>query len=129
MDRAVFVKQGFSWPAFLFTFAWALWHRLWAAVAFIIVFLAAIGTILGGISATGLTLVVMLAAGCWGSDLRNRALLARGYREDQLVHGQRLEDAELRYFAAAGETEIAAPPAKIKSNLMDHEPLGLFGTA
>ena len=25
----VFVKDGFSWPAFFFTAVWALWHRLW----------------------------------------------------------------------------------------------------
>ena len=25
------VKQGFSWPAFFFTFLWAIYHRLWLA--------------------------------------------------------------------------------------------------
>ena len=26
------VKEGFSWPAFFFSFLWALWSRLWPSV-------------------------------------------------------------------------------------------------
>ena len=30
------IKEGFSWPAFVFSPIWALWHRLWFwAVAFV----------------------------------------------------------------------------------------------
>ena len=30
VDRDLaFVKEGFCWPAFLLSFLWALWHRLW----------------------------------------------------------------------------------------------------
>ena len=29
--QLVSVKQGFSWPAFFFTFLWAIYHRLWLA--------------------------------------------------------------------------------------------------
>ncbi|MBI4365233.1 MAG: DUF2628 domain-containing protein, partial [Deltaproteobacteria bacterium] len=31
----VLVKEGFSWPAFLLSFLWALWQRLWLAAAVI----------------------------------------------------------------------------------------------
>lgn len=129
LDRAVFVKQGFSWPAFLFTFWWCLWHRLWLAAAVVVVLLVVIGTAVGGAAAVGLQLIVMLAAGCWGNDLRRLALAATGHREDQLVYGRSLEEAELRYFASAGEAEFPAPSATTRSNPTDHEPLGLFGTA
>ena len=30
------VKEGICWPAFLFTFFWALWHRLWLVAALIV---------------------------------------------------------------------------------------------
>ena len=29
MDEIVAVKEGFSWPAFLFSLVWATFHRLW----------------------------------------------------------------------------------------------------
>ena len=129
LDEAVFVKQGFSWPAFLFTFAWCLWQRLWVAAALILVLLTAIVTLFSDGAAAALTLVVSLAMGCWANDLRRRALLAAGYRETQLVPGRNLEDAELRYFASASETEFPTPRVTATSNSPDHEPLGLFGTA
>src|SRR3954447_18119157 len=31
LDAAELVKDGFSWGAFLFTFLWLLFHRLWLA--------------------------------------------------------------------------------------------------
>src|SRR3954453_1476363 len=31
LERAELVKDGFYWGAFLFTFLWFFWHRLWLA--------------------------------------------------------------------------------------------------
>ena len=31
--RLRLVKEGFSWPAFFFSFVWALWSRLWLVAA------------------------------------------------------------------------------------------------
>ncbi len=28
-ERAVFLREGFSWGAFFFSFLWLLWQRLW----------------------------------------------------------------------------------------------------
>ena len=33
-DRAVLVKEGFSWPAFLITLPWLIWHRMWIVLVF-----------------------------------------------------------------------------------------------
>ena len=128
LDQTVFVKQGFSWPAFLFTIAWCLWHGLWVAAACSLVLFVAIGTLFSDAAAAGLMLVAALITGSWANDLRRRWLLATGYQETQLVPGRNLEEAELRYFASA-ETEVPSPPVTTKSTPGDHEPLGLFGTA
>ena len=34
-DEAVFVKEGFSIAAFVLTFLWALWNRMWVVAAVI----------------------------------------------------------------------------------------------
>lgn len=129
LDQIVFVKHGFSWPAFLFTFAWCLWHRLWVAAVLLLVLIIVIGTLFADATAAALTLGVSLTMGCWANDLRRRLLLAAGYQETELVPGRSLEEAELRYFASTSETKSPTPPVATKSNLSGHEPLGLFGTA
>jgi hypothetical protein len=30
-NSVVFIKDGFSWPAFVIPFVWMIWHRLWLA--------------------------------------------------------------------------------------------------
>ena len=44
VPELVLVKEGFSLPAFLFSFLWAAWHRLWlVAVGFVALQAAAAG--------------------------------------------------------------------------------------
>jgi hypothetical protein len=100
----VFVRDGFSWPAALFTVPWALAHRLW------LVALGAAGLQLGLAVLPGLTgaqpasafaagLGIAAAFGWHGGDLRTRDLWRRGYRVDGMVVARGFEDAERRYFA------------------------------
>ena len=41
-DEAVFVKEGFSIAAFVLTFLWALWNRMWVVAAVILAVMAAV---------------------------------------------------------------------------------------
>ena len=132
---AVFVREGFAWPAFLFTVLWCLWHRMWLTAAIVFAVLAAISIAAGllGLNET-LTSVFTLAAslvfGFEARDLQRRTLAATGYREVRLVSGGSLDDAELRYFASvprAGALGEGFAP-KLRSP-ESHDPLGLFGTA
>ena len=34
----MFVPEGFAWAGFIFTFIWALWHRLWVVAALLFSF-------------------------------------------------------------------------------------------
>lgn len=57
LDRAVLVRDGFSWPAFAFTVLWFLFHRLWIAALVVLVglvALAAAGFVLGLPTGAGL---------------------------------------------------------------------------
>ena len=118
-DRAgvvdvAFVRDGFSWLAFLLPPLWLLWHRLWgeALLAFLLLaVLSALGE--GGRPLAGslLTAAVSLCVGLEGQNLRVQALRRRGWGEWGVVEAAGLPDAETRYAAEAVDEEPAAPDA------------------
>ena len=111
-ERAVLVRDGFSFLAFLAPPLWLLWHRLWieAALAFAIgVGLTALGETAGfGFTGAVLSLLVSIFVGLEGQALRVNALRRRGWREWGVVEASDLGDAEIRYLAR----EPAATPAQ-----------------
>ena len=84
-DRdAVFVREGFNWAAFLFSFAWALWHRMWFAalgLLALVLGLATIGDVLD--IDDGIFQAIGLAASLWigfeANDWRRATLKRQGY--------------------------------------------------
>lgn len=101
LERAVIVKDGFSWPAFVFAQLWLIYHRLWltllvwvlAEVAFILLVLPHVGT---GAS-IGVDFLAHLFIGFEGHRLR----LAKGGRRAVLVdviEGRSRDEAEARFF-------------------------------
>lgn len=103
-DRdAVFVREGFCWPAFFFSFVWALWHRMWfvaLALLALLLGLAAISEVLD--IDDGLFEAVGLAASVWigfeANEWRRAALRRKGYAEAGVVAAPELETAEHRFF-------------------------------
>jgi hypothetical protein len=104
-DRFAFVRDGFHFWAFLLAPLWMLWRRLW--LVFVGFALLAVGLQLGllalGVGTGGrmlahafLALLVGLEAGM----LRRWTLARRGWREVGIVSGDRLEEAERRFFDA-----------------------------
>ena len=103
---AIFVKEGFSWPALFFGSLWALWHGMWltALVVFILgAVVGAAGEYAGLVPEANAVLqfVIQFSLGLWGNDLRRRKLRLRGYTERAVAAGRRVAEAERRYFAAA----------------------------
>ncbi len=107
-DRgAVLVKEGFSWPAFLFGFVWALWHRMWWIAVGLGALEAALGAGLYVLQpAPTLALAIEVGAaliiGSAGNDLRRMSLDRRGCAETAIVAGTDLDAAEQRYFDRRG---------------------------
>ena len=102
-ENALFIKDGFSWGAFLVPFIWLSWHRVWRWLLVYIVFETAIfslGERLGlstqMLSAIGL--LVMLFVGVSARDWLAVTLERRGYRLADIVQGMTQEDAEKRFF-------------------------------
>jgi hypothetical protein len=102
-ERFVFVRDGFSFWAFLLAPLWMLRHRLWwAFLGYFIVMLAlSLGLRAIGASATlanVATVLVLLLVGFEAATLRRFALTRRGWRNAGIVVGDDLESAERRFF-------------------------------
>jgi hypothetical protein len=115
LDRAILVKDGFSWGAFFFSFLWFFAHRLWIAGLMVLVAAAALGALLQGlrVGPAGTFLAAFLLAlliGLEANSLR-RWTLARGRRPAIDAVGARdLEEAETKSFARwLGERPGAGP--------------------
>lgn len=102
----VLVKEGFSWPAFIFTFVWALATRMWwpAIALFAVVILAGAGVEAAGLAEDlqGLvTLSLAIAIGFLGNDIRRWHLDRIGFSEAGVVSGKNKEDAMQRLLERA----------------------------
>jgi hypothetical protein len=103
-DRFVFVRDGFSWPAFLFAPLWMVRHRLWLALIVYLLVVFALGAatrVLGaGDWVLAIGLLVALLVGFEASTSRRYGLARRGWKMLGVVVGDDLESAERRFFDA-----------------------------
>jgi Protein of unknown function (DUF2628) len=102
-NRFVFVRDGFSWWAFLLTPLWMLRHRLWLALVIYLLLSAALDATLRALGASAFTLVLIglmisLLAGLEAGTLLRFKLARRHWRNIGVVTGDDLEDAERRFF-------------------------------
>ncbi len=135
-DRFVFVRDGFSWPAFLFGPFWMLRHRLWLALLGYLVIAAALGALLRSYGATGTTVLVALLLGMLigieASTLRRWGLERRRWTGVGVVVADDLESAERRFFdawiARQGGRRIGRSPASsaLAPGRPEPEVIGLF---
>jgi hypothetical protein len=83
-DETVAVNVGFSWPALLLGFIWALMKRLWGVALFMLGVNLALGVIgLAGITADLISLVLSIVfaiyCGMRANDWHRRILERKGY--------------------------------------------------
>lgn len=114
--RFVFIRDAFSWAAFLFGPLWMLRHRLWLALAVYLVAAFALGVVVdlagGSVGLMGLIgLLLALLLGMEAASLRRFALERRGWTARGVVVGEDLEAAERRYFDVRIAQEHAPKPA------------------
>lgn len=117
-EQAVFVRDGFSWPAFLVPPLWLLWHRLWAEAIVAILLMGAFsgfGEMAGmGFAGSLLGLLVSIYVGLEGQAMRVAALRRRGYRQWGVVEGGNADEAYMRYaHEAAAEPDEPEPAVAI----------------
>ena len=122
-ERVVFVRDGFSFWAFLFAPLWMLWHRMWLVLAGYVAIVAVLETVAlaFGVSATALAVIGLLISiliGLEASTLRRFTLRRRGWTNAGIVSGEDVEVAERRFFdawlhesSARHASEAPMPPA------------------
>jgi hypothetical protein len=125
-ERAVLVRDGFAFLAFLVPPLWLLWHRLWieAALAFAVsIGLTALGETAGlGFTGAALSLLVSIFVGLEGAALRINALRRRGWREWGVVEANGTAEAEIRYLAGEEPEEPAQPVVPHSTSPMQARP-------
>jgi hypothetical protein len=105
VERFAFVRDGFSWWAFLFAPLWMLRHRMWLVLIGYVVIAGAIEIPVrmsgGPVLATSLIGILLgLLVGLEAGTLRRFTLSRRGWKNLGVVSGDDLEDAERRFFDA-----------------------------
>src|SRR5215470_1120215 len=94
-ERIAFVRDRFTWSAFLFAPLWMLRHRLWLAFVGYGVVVASVtaGLVYAGARAGSIVLalaLVNLLAGIEAATLRRRSLVRRSWRDLGIVIGDDL---------------------------------------
>lgn len=103
LDRPVFLREGFNWMAFLFTFLWAFYHRLWLFGLVIMAanVVAAMALRFGLIDQLSLMLVqfaMQFVVGFHANDALRSKMQKQGYIFQDITSGDSLLRAEQRYF-------------------------------
>ncbi|MCA0406642.1 MAG: DUF2628 domain-containing protein [Proteobacteria bacterium] len=135
LERAVFVREGWSWGAFFFGPLWLLWHRHWV-IGLIVLVLE--GVLLGTLDSLSLHptasamahFLLSLLFGLEGASLRRFALAKAGYAEVALVAGGSMDEMERRFFASVTPVVPAvAAPVSVVPQVSPGGVIGLFPQA
>src|SRR5438270_8854310 len=102
-EQFVFVRDRFSFWAFLLAPLWMLRHRLWLALVIYLIVIVALEFALGAIDASRAMMItaaalLSLLVGLEAPTLRRFALARRRWRNVGIVLGDDLEAAERRFF-------------------------------
>jgi hypothetical protein len=112
-ETIVFLRDGFSAPAFIFGPFWLAWHRAWLPALLIgaLQLLIALGGErlfrLSGDGATIVSLGLAAALGFEGARLVAWSLARKGYVESAVVTGHDQEEAEEAFFLQRGAVQMA----------------------
>ena len=102
-DDLEFVRDGFSWSAFVLTLFWPLYHGLWLVFAIVLALTVLLGAAMdiAGLSDFGRSAVWIAAALLFAfeaNNLRRWTLRRRGWRDVGMAAGRTLSEAEHRFF-------------------------------
>jgi hypothetical protein len=121
-ERITFVRDGFTWSAFIFGPLWMLRHRLWLAFVVYAVIFAAVGLAqyaraLPPGTETVVGVMLALLIGLEAATLRRRKLLWWRWRDAGIVVADNLVSAEQRFFDrwTAGATDTVRSSAAVRS--------------
>jgi Protein of unknown function (DUF2628) len=141
-ERFVFVRDGFSFSAFLLAALWMLWHQMWLVLPLYIAVALGAEAVLyyAGVPVAVIAIIGLLASlllGIEAATLRRFTLARQGWKDVGIVSGADQQDAEQRFFEAwvhatasePGQPAVHAPhPVSSPVPRMPQSPdvIGLF---
>jgi hypothetical protein len=138
-ERFAFIRDGFSFAAFLFGPLWLLWHRLWLAFIFYLVVTIGLGIAVGlltrsAAATAAVGLLIALLMGFEATTSRRWTLARRGWRNSGVIVSDDLESAERRFFDVWVKAHDAGPapsvpplaPSTPPRGSMRNDVIGLF---
>ena len=139
-DRVAFVRDGFTFLAFVFGGLWLAYHRLWLALlGYLIAIVALIAAMIAlGVppgARFGVLFLIALLMGFEAASLRRWTLSRRKWKLLDVVVGDNRDEAERRFFerwasvSHDDETHRGAPPpsrSPVHVNAPRDEIIGLF---
>lgn len=135
LEDSAFLREGFSWGAFIFAVFWLLWHRLWVAAALWLVVCAGFVWLSLSVLSLGSFLLIAFALhlllGLEANALLRRRYARHDYQLIDVISAESREIAERTFFSRAlqGRPEAPSasnnPPSPPRSGRND-DVLGLF---
>ncbi len=111
----LFLADGFSWMAFLFSWIWLVWHRLWIAGIVALVLQVGSGVLLGmsGFSLAGLLLgfAIHVLVALEGRNHYGNFLIRRGWTLEGVISAVDRQTAEEIYFSGLPQKEAQPLPS------------------
>lgn len=102
-EKAILIRDGFHFLAFVFPVFWLLFHRLWLEALGVLAAALALGAASSYLGYDPLAIIASLALGIFigleGAALKTHALSRRGWRHWGVVEAETRDDAEIRYLA------------------------------
>ena len=120
LEHYVFVRDGFSFWAFLFGPLWMLRHRMWLVfVLYVVVSLVLEGLVAVASASDAVIAAIGLLISLWvgfeAATLRRITLRRRGWRDVGVISGEDREAAERRFFDAWLQQGTRAPAQPVVS--------------
>ena len=99
-QNAVFIKEGFSPLAMVFSSFWFFYHRAWfiGFIFFIFSMTVRMAMYDSGLLSIVIILLMSLFSGVFGNDLLQRQLTIRGYNFISAVVANNLLEAKVKFF-------------------------------
>ena len=114
VDEAVFVKDGFSWPALVIAPLWLLYHRMWLVLLGYLVILVGFSWLaepLAEPAQSGIMILFAIWFALEANNFRRWTMEGTGWSFIGVATGRDRLDAEHEFFA--GEANLAAPAAPV----------------
>ena len=114
-DGFVFVKEGFCWPALYMTAPWLVWRRMWLGLVGYLVAAVVIISLVEWMDGPIVWLIHVLfgfLVALEANNLRRWTLERRGYRLIGVVSGDKVREAEFRFFVGWSTSPTPRPAPK-----------------